>query len=616
MASKNVIIHEGEEIKTLSDVAKIKTFVAEGGTCYWVPEDSVRLTTLSVTRDGIYRASTSGYYGYSEVIVSGVGSTILADLVTKEIEITDNGTYEYLATDDGHNGYSKVRINVNVDTSHTTTKDPVTGEDVDTRADPVTGNTVTTTLPYLIAVDTKPNKLKYVFGDTIDYTGIEVYAYLRSGAKWTNDNYPNGRIPFNELILPTVTAGDYSAGSISEDSSDSGSSPSSSMSYPSDSGSTSSDYYEQGTYKITITGSIASLIDSCLSMLGRYSGISASDIKSMISSYDGINPAIVTVYTNKNEYFGPVMRIYVFNELEKNDDFELGSNQPCLVFTVNGNRSTNGDTIILSNGGNTSSYSVIYTGSKTTNTTYMASTLTTNAYTNGDGLNTIAITCNLYTVESTGIQYVLTDGPVIYRSNAKEDQYVYLGMKYENFVGDNNANPYYTKRPPDYHDVKFYVTRYNGYIYYLVAEGSPTLDLEGYCFTTNENGEQSIHKWMMTTRVLYNYKGFDDMSKYPYRTKRFTQYGYEGAEKWIDVPDSTVDPRSIGEINQDDLRPVYIKGSGGGSEAPGSSTVVNPVTSITQNLRVEWKRPKDNKLLVSAFPITVASRNEGGWENQ
>lgn len=59
------------------------------------------------------------------------------------------------------------------------------------------------TLPDEIIVNKLPNKFQYNLGETIDFTGIEVNAYADSKI-WTNDEYPNGIIPFEELAFSTT----------------------------------------------------------------------------------------------------------------------------------------------------------------------------------------------------------------------------------------------------------------------------------------------------------------------------------------------------------------------------------------------------------------------------
>ena len=203
---KDIMLHDGDRIELLENVSKLETNLSEGGSCYWVPEDGVQLTPLAVTRNGTYKASDKGYYGFSEVNVSGVTSTIMGDAVRKNIEIKQNGLYTYKAAEDGHYGYSEAKIMINVNDENAVVDDPSTGNESTKKYDTTTGNPIYTSLPSYIRVETMPNKIDYMLGEEINYDGIEVYAYKKDGEIWKNNDYPNGRIPFNELILPTQEA--------------------------------------------------------------------------------------------------------------------------------------------------------------------------------------------------------------------------------------------------------------------------------------------------------------------------------------------------------------------------------------------------------------------------
>ena len=76
--SKNISIQEGGTAKQLSP-DKLKTNLVGGGTCLWVPEDETQLTTKHISENGTYKASDDGYYGYSEVTVSGIGTATGTD---------------------------------------------------------------------------------------------------------------------------------------------------------------------------------------------------------------------------------------------------------------------------------------------------------------------------------------------------------------------------------------------------------------------------------------------------------------------------------------------------------------------------------------------------------
>lgn len=157
--SKNITIQEGGAAKQLT-ANKLKTNLVGGGTCLWVPEDETLLGTKVITEDGTYKAVDDGYYGYSEVSVSGIGTATGTG--------PDGETHSY--TEDGEGGVTD------------------------------------TILPDSITVDTPPTKTSYVDGEIIDYSGMVVKAYLKSGELWTDSAHLDGIIPESELILSVTTA--------------------------------------------------------------------------------------------------------------------------------------------------------------------------------------------------------------------------------------------------------------------------------------------------------------------------------------------------------------------------------------------------------------------------
>lgn len=154
--SKNITIQEGGIAKQLT-VDKLKTNLVGGGNQLWVPEDEVQLTTKTITENGTYKASDDGYYGYSEVTVSGVGKV--------------------------------------------SGKDPTTGEDVVVTTDPETGDIVEETVPSSIEVITPPTNPYgiYTNGATIGTEGMVVKAYLVSGGEY-------GTVPNAKITLDPTTA--------------------------------------------------------------------------------------------------------------------------------------------------------------------------------------------------------------------------------------------------------------------------------------------------------------------------------------------------------------------------------------------------------------------------
>ena len=157
--SKNITIKEGGTAKQLT-VDKLKTHLVSGGTCLWVPEDETNLTTKTITENGTYTASDDGYYGYSQVTVSGIGTATGTDGDGDEAVVT-------------------------------------TGED---------GELEENKIPSSIVVETPPALTIYADGETIDFFGIVVKGYLKTGGLWTDEDHPDGVIPISELTFPVTVA--------------------------------------------------------------------------------------------------------------------------------------------------------------------------------------------------------------------------------------------------------------------------------------------------------------------------------------------------------------------------------------------------------------------------
>lgn len=641
MAVKNVRAHEGGTVKDLNAVAKIKTYVAEGGFCYWVPEDGVRLTTLSVNKDGTYRASDSGYYGYSEVVVSGVGTTVLADLITKEIEIKENGTFTYVATEeDGHHGYSKVIIHVSVGggggSEGTTTIDPETGEYVDTRPDPNTGETVTTVLPFAIHVDTPPNKTTYLFGEEIDYTGIEVYAYLKSGEKWTSEDYPNGRIPFEELTLPTTEAGGYSGtGDATDNGGNTGSDGSGSSKNTSGIAGMveewvyDEDYLEAQRYRQyvpelfnnppttvataiinTLTGRISSESNSiAYYWVGRGDwagghGVSPDELSEALGSYaNTLHPFTIGYYmtnqTAENEASNHIPHlicsIYIFNTIDNEDRILLSVNKkyPCIVINIFSTYETYTD--------ETSGSYRIKIGSRIESVENSEMFILPSSTDQDNHYKYTAInnTRNL-TFSSPVRSSPFSEGMLIRLSTNQDNISKYY------FYTTSGASPSAI--------CIFQGSTQNSYII-LVAGTSA-----GQCEAKTEfEDTNSILSCNMSSSVEFDGK---------------TAYYYVGSitgsnVTWgIPVSPTQESPSNLiystiawhMVYTPNDVSPGSdLINENESDSGDGGSGVVNPtepVTEVQQNLRVEWKGPLNTQQLVTAFPITVTTHVEEGWEQQ
>ena len=180
--SKYITIQEGGQGKQIT-ADKLKTNVVGGGTCFWVPEDEVQLTTKYVHENGEYSAEDDGYYGYSKFVVSvagGNGSAGADGLPTGDVPSGGIGS-SVIGTDPDSGDTNVVGVDEN-------------------------GNLVTTVLPSSISVITPPSKTSYNDGGVLDPSGIEVQAYLSSGEIWSDNSHPNGIIPISELTFNPIQA--------------------------------------------------------------------------------------------------------------------------------------------------------------------------------------------------------------------------------------------------------------------------------------------------------------------------------------------------------------------------------------------------------------------------
>lgn len=161
------IIKEGGTTRVFANRAKLEVSLQGGGTTFFVPESETRLTTKRIEKNGVYKASDDGDYGWSTVTVA--------------VSTTDS------VTGTGPDGKEH---NYSVDGS---------------------GALVDQVVPSEIRITTPPNYVgPYGDGAILSFDGIVVHAYDALG----NDM---GEVPFNELVFPvTVARYDAEAGPINE----------------------------------------------------------------------------------------------------------------------------------------------------------------------------------------------------------------------------------------------------------------------------------------------------------------------------------------------------------------------------------------------------------------
>lgn len=170
-----------------------------GGTEYFVRKNDVKLGTKSVTKNGTYKASDEGKYGFSQFSVNVRGAAGSSNSSGKpsgsDVTTTKPGGGLDLdgVTPPGGSGSSVVGT------------DPTTGNDVAVGVDS-NGNLVQTPVPSAIQIVTPPTKTSYVYQETMDYTGIVVAAKKKDGTTFTDARYMNGHIPMQELIFPVDKA--------------------------------------------------------------------------------------------------------------------------------------------------------------------------------------------------------------------------------------------------------------------------------------------------------------------------------------------------------------------------------------------------------------------------
>ena len=216
--NKSTTIVEGGISRKITPVNKVKVKNSGSGKSMWIPEDAKPVRSLSVTKNGFYYAVNDGYTAYDQVTVNVSSEAevsledLLDDLGLGDLsDIGDLGSIGVHSLDDlkdiadlsdedmkdiedaAMNGTDKVKgIDPDTEELHEISKD-------------AEGNLTESRLPDAINIVIPPNRTVYHDGDSIDFTGIKVYA-MCGGQCWTNEHYPTGEIPFEELIFPVTIA--------------------------------------------------------------------------------------------------------------------------------------------------------------------------------------------------------------------------------------------------------------------------------------------------------------------------------------------------------------------------------------------------------------------------
>ena len=208
----NVLIEEGLRTRQMYPTDILKVDNTDSTDSLWMPHDNANYGTLYASENGIYIAARDGYDAYSEVDVR-VTFDDFSDLDLDSLDDTfDLDSLKDLDIDEFNDLFNNEDLwDDPFDKIDSSFDDRVKG------IDPVSGNKYAVGLDangylddYLLPTKIKivrfPNKTKYINGETIDYTGIVVMAFSEDDKVWKNEKYPDGVIPFEELIFPVEIA--------------------------------------------------------------------------------------------------------------------------------------------------------------------------------------------------------------------------------------------------------------------------------------------------------------------------------------------------------------------------------------------------------------------------
>jgi len=158
-----------------------------------------------------YTVGDSLDYSGSQCIVryiSGKEVTVDAGSVSwspaSGTQCTSEGSIFITASYQGLTG--RTSVSVSAKTTSVTGKDGKTYEEKTTDMNDTEHGTTRTLAPSSIKIISDPVQTTYDSGETIDYTGISVGLLDKDGEKFTNSDYPDGKIPFRELDFPVKTA--------------------------------------------------------------------------------------------------------------------------------------------------------------------------------------------------------------------------------------------------------------------------------------------------------------------------------------------------------------------------------------------------------------------------
>lgn len=234
--NESISIKEGNIGRKIAPVDKLKINTEGDNESLWVPAERGNTGVLYASENGIYIASEDGYESYSEVVVRVTEESFYGDkdfdnwnyeVPTDFPDLWDSLTLDGfnidpLAFDDLFNNKDVWDMDIpdlpdKLDFKMKDLKTKKPKKEKITGIDPVSGNEMAVgldnfgrlteqILPTSIKIIKPPKKLVYNNGDNIIFSGLVVQAYTANGNIWTDDSYPNGIIPINELYFPVTVA--------------------------------------------------------------------------------------------------------------------------------------------------------------------------------------------------------------------------------------------------------------------------------------------------------------------------------------------------------------------------------------------------------------------------
>lgn len=214
------LIYDGERITGFDDAVGNRYTIAldSDGNIYQVFDPNGQACTLK-DRNGDGKIDLISIGSVFHVDTDDLGDITIFD--DSGIDVTDDFEGTTITGVDDDNDYWQADIDSDPNTGRTGTSiipltpatrpgSSISGIDSDGDESIASinenGEIVQKKIPSIIEIVTPPTKHEYVDGETIDYSGIVARLKLKSGEIFSDENYPNGIVPFSELLFTVEKA--------------------------------------------------------------------------------------------------------------------------------------------------------------------------------------------------------------------------------------------------------------------------------------------------------------------------------------------------------------------------------------------------------------------------